>query len=360
MNVKTISSSYTDDICKFILQEIKTSYYSVEEKEQLIQSGEFHYSEMLNKESAPSTSYENIFFDYTSKYKLKLAKDIIRLASIINNKCGDITLVSLARAGTPIGILLKKALEQYFQRESSHYTISIIRDRGIDFVALDYLLNDENVDPSSLVFVDGRTAKGVITKELKTSISIYNEINHVNLPADLYVVSDFGGVADYCATDQDYPIPSSMLNSTVSGLISRTVWQDPDKGKFHGAVFYKEFLNIDRSNWFINQIVEQFDYVVLDDEELSSRSRRNKNMNDFLFDITKTYAIDNINLIKPGIAEATRVMLRRVPQVLIIKNTFSTDIKHLVALAKEANIPIEVNNNMPFQACAIIKPVAVK
>ncbi len=228
-----LKGSYALDDCQFLLKEVNCEYSSIEEKEMLIQSGKRHYSELLSQEAKPTDEYQKLFFDFTESYKVKLAKHIYALAKHINeSKKGPIVIASLARAGTPIGVLVKKALVHFFARECTHYSISIIRDRGIDAVALDYIVKTKRHDPTSLLFLDGWTAKGVITEELRRSIIRYNASRDTDISPKLYVVSDTGGVADYCATREDYPIPSSMLNSTVSGLISRSIWKAPQKTFF--------------------------------------------------------------------------------------------------------------------------------
>ena len=49
-------------------------------------------------------------------------------------------------------------------------------------------------------------------------------------------------VTELCGTHEDILIPSSCLNSTVSGLVSRTFLREDIIGEkdFHGAVFYEE------------------------------------------------------------------------------------------------------------------------
>ena len=44
--------------------------------------------------------------------------------------------------------------------------------------------------------------------------------------ADIAVVADPANVTELCGTHEDILIPSSCLNSTVSGLISRTFQAD--------------------------------------------------------------------------------------------------------------------------------------
>ena len=81
----------------------------------------------------------------------------------------DIVLASLARAGTPIGILMRRWARQLHGLDLPHYAVSIVRARGIDRVALEYLAAHH--DPASVVFVDGWTGKGAIAKELTAALS---------------------------------------------------------------------------------------------------------------------------------------------------------------------------------------------
>ncbi|MEG2962670.1 MAG: RNA-binding protein, partial [Janthinobacterium sp.] len=67
------------------------------------------------------------------------------------------------------------------------------------------------------------------------------------------------------------------------------------------------------------------------------------------------YGISDINLIKPGIGEATRVLLRRVPERLIVRDTNAPDVAHLLLLAQEKAIPVTVEPALPYQAVALIR-----
>ncbi|WP_104041381.1 cysteine protease StiP family protein [Vibrio hyugaensis] len=359
-----ILGSYGKNDCQFLLEKTECEFFSIEEKERLIQSGKRHYSELLNKESKPSNDYQDLFFDFTEKYKKKLAEHVFILAGKINAyQDGPITLVSLARAGTPIGVLVKRALEYYFNRDVVHYSVSIIRDRGLDSVALDYLIKTKKYKSKSLVFIDGWTAKGVITNELKRSICSYNSRNYTNIKPVLYVISDTGGVADHFATQEDYPIPSSMLNSTVSGLISRSLWQDPKSKRFHGCLINNHLMEVDYSQWFIEKIVDCFSKKELNgrlkDNDYSYANLGVNNskqvMGEFISNLIRKFSIEDVNYIKPGIAEATRVMLRRVPSLLIVRTVDSDKVKHLLVLAREKGVEVQIEPSLLFEACALIK-----
>ncbi|MCZ9338030.1 phosphoribosyltransferase, partial [Streptomyces sp. TRM76130] len=77
-------------------------------------------------------------------------------------------LVSLARAGTPVGILMRRWARFRHGLDVPHYAVSIVRGRGIDANALRWLADHH--DPADVVFVDGWTGKGAITRELAAAL----------------------------------------------------------------------------------------------------------------------------------------------------------------------------------------------
>jgi len=108
----------------------------------------------------PDPHYLALFGALTERYAGRLAAEILALAGYLAaSRPHEITVVSLARAGTPIGALLVRALRQLGRTDARHYSISIIRDRGIDENALRYILRREKREPAGLAFVDGWTAK---------------------------------------------------------------------------------------------------------------------------------------------------------------------------------------------------------
>ena len=77
----------------------------------------------------------------------------------------------MARAGIPIGILVKRYIRYKYSIDVPHYSISIIRGRGIDDNAMKFLLGKYR--PEQLLFVDGWIGKGAILNELKKDIEAY-------------------------------------------------------------------------------------------------------------------------------------------------------------------------------------------
>jgi hypothetical protein len=80
------------------------------------------------------------------------------------------------------------------------------------------------------------------------------------------VLSDIAGVADVAARRDDYIIPSSLLNSTISGLISRTVI-NTDPNTYHQAKYYKEYQEL-YDAYLINRGVSTRRSRVLTDERV--------------------------------------------------------------------------------------------
>jgi uracil phosphoribosyltransferase len=359
---KPLIGSYPEHDCIFLLKKLKPKFHSIEKKEKLIQSGQLHYSQMVSQESKPTPEYEKLFHTLTAKYKHKLAQEILHLSHLISkNIKRDICIVSLVRAGTPIGVLVNKGINKYSHYKSIHYSISIVRDKGIDVNALDYLIFDLKIAPESIVFIDGWTAKGIITKELKQAVAKYNASRKVSIGNKLYVVSDIGGTADYSVTFDDYAIPSALMNSTVSGLISRSVINEQvGESDFHGCISYKHLAQYDLSNWFVSEVSECF--LAIDFKSTVTSSEKQKIARysltqEYITQLMIDFSISDINRIKPGIAEATRVMLRRVPDLLLVNNNDNPNTAHLIRIATEKNIRVVVLPEMPFGACALIKDV---
>ncbi|PWQ98565.1 cysteine protease StiP family protein [Leucothrix arctica] len=350
-----ITGSYTEQDCRFLLQPIQLTMLSVEEKERQLQSGKKHYSEMVSQEAAPSRAYLDVFYALVEQYRHRLAQEIADLAYQVNQlKGGQVTVVSLARAGTPIGVLLTRALRHYYGSEVEHYSVSIVRDKGIDEAALEYI-EAAGRPAESIIFADGWTAKGVITHELKTAVAHWNAHHDYQIPDDLCVVSDIGGTADIVATTEDYVIPSGILNSTVSGLISRSILLAQYHG-FHQCVMYTELQEHDLSNWFVDEVSGLFKQCQPRQIQVAqvSAEQRRAVMLEYIEGLMAKYDVKDRNRIKPGIAEATRVMLRRIPRLLIVRDLKDENVNHLVLLAKDKGVKVLEDARMPFNAVSLI------
>jgi len=349
--------SYRDGDVDFLLRRLpQQDFTDVAEKEALIQSGQRHYSQMLSPESAPSERYMRLFDAACTANSPRMAQDCLRLAGLIaGRRAQQITIVSLARAGTPVGVVVTRLLRERFGRDAVHYCVSIVRDRGIDAAALRHILAQGHA-PESIVFVDGWTGKGVIARELAGSVDAFNVRHGVAIDAGLYVLSDLAGAAACAASCDDYLIPSSILNATVSGLVSRTVMPD-DLGAddFHGCVFYADFTGIDRSQAFADDLTAlALAADVAEAPPVDAHAARARSQT-YLDAAMKRYGVADVNLVKPGIGEATRVLLRRVPRLLVLRAADAPDVAHLAALAEEKQVPVEIDPSLPYHAVSLIR-----
>jgi hypothetical protein len=355
----SFSGSYRAGDVSFLLKPLPLhDFVDVPHKEYLIQSGQRHYSEMLSPESLPSERYLDVFRQACAANLDRMAGDCLALAGLIaERRHGAITLVSLARAGTPVGVVLKHLLADVFAREVAHYSVSIIRDRGIDENALAHILAAGH-SAESIVFVDGWTGKGVISRELEAAIAQYNANHGTAIDGGLYVLSDLAGTAACAASCDDYLIPSSILNATVSGLVSRSILNDaigPDD--FHGCVMYQQFAPHDQSQAFADSLVARAlamaptrePVAAMDKEGAASVSQA------YMQAALRQHGIDDVNMVKPGIGEATRVLLRRTPRLLIVRDPGAPEVAHLLLLAQEKNIPVQADPGLPYHAVSLIR-----
>lgn len=345
-------SSYKKEDVNLLLKDITglVKPQPTEEREKLIQAGR-HYCEMLPIEYSPSEKYMQAYEEALRVFAGPTANAVGCLADRIMERMGPGTaLVSLARAGTPIGILVKHYIKWKYKTDLSHYSISIIRGRGIDKNAMKYILDRHR--PEDILFLDGWIGKGAILRELEKDVAPYPGVS-----AKLAVVADPANLTELCGTHDDILIPSSCLNSTVSGLISRTFLRSDVIGEkdFHGAVYYKELEDKDLSYSFIQAIEKHFSYENKPDlKELKGNGMEEVQK------VAENFRIPDINLIKPGVGEATRVLLRRVPWKILVGSAWKDDIslKHIFRLAEEKNVDVEFYPLTNYKVCGIIKQLA--
>lgn len=350
-------SSYLSDDVTLLLKDITgmVEPMPANEREKLIQGGR-HYSEMLPLEYSPSEKYLEAYLDALENNAEKTAQAVANVSDLIYKvKGSDIVIVSLARAGTPIGILIKRFLEMKYDVSVPHYTISIIRGIGIDRNAMKYILERHKAE--AIQFIDGWTGKGAILNTLEKELTDFS-----NVSPELAVLADPANITTLCGTHEDFLIPSSILNSTVSGLISRTFLRNDiiEKEDFHGAAYYEELEKEDRSYEFIDTVMSRITPKMLSDTYSETEPHTDVTGIREAQDIADYFGISDINLVKPSIGEATRVLLRRIPWKLLISDNIEDNkcIEHLLRLAKEKNIEVIYYPLRNYKACGLIKNIS--
>lgn len=350
-----IKGTYKDD-CIFLLKDLTgiIKEITIDEKEELIKKG-ISYSEMISVEENPSLTIEKIFFRMIQKHAEEIASYVGILAEkIYKQKKNDLVIASLARAGTPYGILIRKYLKFKYDINIQHYSISIIRGKGIDYNALLYIL-EKNTN-ANIQFVDGWTGKGSIIKELKQSIDIFNKKYNTNIDDNLAVIADPAKLCRIYGTRKDIAVPNSVLNSTVSGLISRTILNDKYIGEneFHGAINIEYLKDEDYSQLYVDSIAEFFNKNI-DIDNITFEEIELEYSNNLVKKIKSEFDVNSINNIKLSIGEASRVLLRRKARILLLKDKTDLAVQQLIVLANEKNIQIREYKNMEYKAIAIIE-----
>lgn len=358
-----ITGSYAPQDVTFLLKPVKIALTDIAAKERLIQSGKAHYSEMISEERRPDARYMEIFEAARAAGVDRIAHEICKLARELAHRVAQgtlprqITLCSLVRAGVPYGVLLQRELA-VLGVDCHHFGVSIIRDRGLDSNAIAYILRSRDV--AGIVFVDGWTGKGAIAAELQKSW--YDLTGREDVW--LVVLADPGGFATLSGSQDDWLIPSGILGANVSGLISRSILSSDVIGidDFHGSVPVGHLADIDVSRDFVDQITVLTAQYRTAEYALAAPQNREALKACALtciVNIAEKFNITNLNRIKPGIAEATRAVLRRRPKQVFIRSASELDVSALIHLCKTDGIKMVEDATLtgPYRAITLIEKV---
>ena len=355
---KKLPTSYLPEDVELLLTDVtgKLQPLSASEREPLIQNG-IHYSELLPAEHRPTDAY---FREYENGLRLwaRHTADAVRTVAetIWSEKGRRAVLVSFTRAGTPSGVLIKRYIRKKYGVSLPHYSVSMIPGRGIDRRAMEYILARHPAE--SIQFIDGWTGKGMITRTLRSALEQFPLYEYgvgrdkMERLCEVAVLADPAGMCRLCGTHSDIFIPSACLNSIVSGLFSRTVLKSgviqPDE--FHGAAFFKELEPLDRTYGFISAIESKLTYG---EAQLPPPASGNG-----LYEtrqIAQEFGIADIGLVKPGIGETTRILLRRIPELILLRDPESPLTRHIAELAREKGVEVRQYPLKCYEACGIIK-----
>ena len=358
--------SYDPADVTFLLKLVSLQPTDVAEKERLIQTGAAHYSEMITEERRPDPHYLRLYEEALERHQNRIADEIISLARQIVDRVasGDldrkVTLCSLVRAGVPYGVLLGRELRAVAKDlDVEHFGVSIIRGRGLDRNAMSSILHRRPA--SGVVFVDGWTGKGAISRELHKS---WPEI--AGAAPVLAVLADPAGYADIAGSREDWLIPSGILGANISGLISRSILNSEIIGPedFHGTIPVNHLADIDLSRTFVDRIAglcaerRKSVRTVPLEAALDCRERAMRCVNQ----VAQREGVGNLNRIKPGIAEATRAVLRRRPHKVYVRHEDDPDVASLLHLCRLDGVAVEVAPRVlgPYKAITVIAEIGAE
>lgn len=358
----TSMGSYSPNDVTFLLKDLSNIYVkeTVEDCEETTD-----YAKVLHIEYEPSDEYMALFYETLNELAEKIALAVGTVSEMILCQHGkQLVLASLRSGGTSTGVLIKRYLKMIHHDDIPHYSLGTFTNGiGIDRNALIYMA--QHHPRSHIQFVDGWTGKGAACKSVSKDILEFNGRYNIHLSDDIAVLADTGHCTETFGTREDFLIPSALLLSNVSGLVSRVVIPDEHIGPedFYGAKYYKTWAARDVSNLYVDTISSKFFDIASDAKRQADIYRENpelraatwKGISD-IKEIQERFHIPNIALIKPGVSETARVLLKRTPWKVLVKDTNNPFLKNILKLANERNAQIEIYPNLTYACCGLIKP----
>lgn len=322
----------------------KVEPVSQEERKRRVANGEFVRS-IIIKEYEVSSEYTNIVNSFMDDYIDNMAKYVGILAEKLYEVKGrDLVLVDIVRAGIPIGILVRRYIQKFYNVDIPHYGISLVQ--GLDKNAMKYIMINHKIH--GIQFLDGWTGKGTVAKEIKASV----ERDFPGVDSSLACLSDCINQAKYVGTREDVYIPHSPLNASVTGLVSITVHNDEHgtPEDYHSAVYLSDLEKYDQSQSFVDRVSAKFKKQ--NSNELHTElSTDDKEIDEICLELNR-----DKKALNPGINEAARAVLRRDLEKLMVVDKSDYELRGLIALAEHKNIPVvEMSSLKGYKAVSVAR-----
>lgn len=328
------------------------------------------YAATLPVEHPPSPRYARVVARALERSAEPVAAAVGVLADGVLTRHGPgAVLVSLARAGTPVGVLVRRWAARVRGIALPHYALSVVRGRGLDRAALNALVGAH--DPASLVLLDGWTGEGGIVDEVRADLARYADETGIVIDPTVAVLADPAHRTPLYGTRDDLLVPQACLNATVSGLVSRTVAR-PDlvgPGAYDGARFYAGLAAGDRTAAFLDVVSDRFPRSAPPLPPLPARSplsarspspSAGQGTPDFRGSrYLAALAADRPDLggghrrLRGGVGETLRVLLRRDPSAVLLAPDAGPDLDPVRRLCAERRV---TTRPLPTSAGGIASP----
>ncbi|MDD7936897.1 phosphoribosyltransferase domain-containing protein [Actinomycetospora lutea] len=311
------------------------------------------YAATLPVERAPSPRYARVVARALERSAEPVAAAVGVLADRVLARRGPgAVLVSLARAGTPVGVLVRRWAARVRGIALPHYAMSVVRGRGLDRAALHALVAAH--DPAALVLVDGWTGAGGILDEIRADLARYAGETGALVDPTVAVLADPAHRTPLHGTRDDLLVPQACLNATVSGLVSRTVARADllGPGAYDGARFYAGLAAGDRTAAFLDVVSDRFAEVAPPGPPASAPDGRGPRY-------LAALAAERADLgggdrrLRGGVGETLPALLRRDPAAVLLARDAGPDLDPVRHLCTERGVP---TGPLPPRAGGIASP----
>ena len=262
-----------------------------------------------------------------------------------------LVIVSIARAGTPAGVIMKRWIQYRYGITTPHFSLSVLPGQGLDPNAIEWLCR--RYDPATIQFVDAWTSKGTLATILNSSRA---SLQIPGLDGSLAVLADPASSTDLCASRNDVLFPHACLGALMSGLLGPTFYVNGLIGQddFHGIMCHEDGLDNDLSNIYLDTVCSYFPRIrgrvqqavrtISAAPPPDYRGIREAKI------IASRYGASNLDLVNMGVSESSRGLLRRMPKVLLVNPGHTSKLDQLLRLAAERGVPVVRDASISFGA----------
>lgn len=346
-----VKSTFSEEQCVCLLNDVgKQNVVSLNAKRQLLANG-YKGHEVLGYDYKVTDEEYGLFERLTQEKKYEISKYVGVLAEgILADVEGSPVIVSLARGGMMYGALCKYYLEHFCDIRVPHYTISLIRDVGLDLVALTDIIRRHGSE--RIRFVDGWTGSGLIASQLKEYVSEYNMKNGTALSKELSAVCDVPCVCRIRGTSRDILLPDSCLNATVCGLISSIYLTNDifDVEEYHSATIWNELSEEDHTQWYYNQIISSMEKQSKNDKQIFGTKKIY-----VMYKVIYEFQIKNKKNVRLGIGEGLRAMFRSDIDKILVSDINNSELEFIISLARKQGVAIQEYDTEDYSCITLIR-----
>lgn len=344
---KRINTTIPENRCIFMLREVGDES-AIIPRNKIWEQG-FKRNDCIVEDLEISKDEVALFVELAEKNKAVVADYIAVLSENLKRSVGDFpVIVSLVRGGVVHGVLCKLYYQKVYGVKIAHYAIGLLRDNGVDEIALDDIVQRHG--DSKIRFVDGWTGSGLVSQKLKEHVGAYNKRKKCSICDELSAVVDTSRVCRIHGTMEDVILPDSIMSSTMCGMLSSICITDYPNS-YYGATVWNEKQMNDYSNWYCDLVANELTFrEPISESEIEFYGKKILNY------VSEKYGIYEKKRIRMGIGESTRAIYRSRIDFFIMKDLYNSNVSHILAWANKWGIPILEDKQIgTYKSIAILK-----